>query len=131
MNTATGPSPTKPILGEFVSWLETAYGDAQRGAASEFALEAPASVMALPECALELALSSEQPVFLASDVPVRSIISALLLRRAGIKLQQVFRAELTDAHFDALAEVLKTVKTSKLVVESPDEQPGSNASADH
>jgi hypothetical protein len=121
----------KPILRQFVSWMENVYGHLNQGAASEFALEPPASVMALPECALELALSSKRPVFLASTVPVRSIISALFLRRAGITMQQVFRAELTEEHFDALADALGTAKNSRLLIEMQVEQPGPDACADH
>jgi rhodanese-related sulfurtransferase len=122
---------TRRILPEFVAWLETAYGDPERGAGSKFAVGPPPETLAIAEVALEAALKGDRPVLFATSGPVRSVIAALVLRRAGVTLEQVFRAELTDAHFDALADALRTVKTSGLLIEMQVEQPGPDACADH
>jgi hypothetical protein len=115
----------KPILPEFVSWLDTAYGDAQRGAASEFAVEPSTETMAIAEVALEAAVNGDRPVLFATSGPVKPVIAALVLRRAGIELEQVFRAELTEEHFDALADAVRTAKNSRLLIESPVQEPES------
>jgi hypothetical protein len=109
----------KPFLQEFVAWLETAYGNAERGTASEFAVELPPESLTLAEVALEAAVSGERPVLLASTVPMKSIIAALVLRRAGVKLEHVLQGNLGDDQFVALADALRVVKTSNLLIESP------------
>lgn len=108
---------TKPILQEFVSWLEAAYGHPARATASEFGVEPPGESLAMAEVALEAAVSSQQPVLLASSWSVKSLVAALVLRRAGVKLEQVFRGNLSDEQFGALADALRTVKVSKLMIE--------------
>jgi hypothetical protein len=115
---------TRRILPEFVSWLETAYGDAERGAGSEFAVEPPPETMAIAEVALEAALKAERPVLLASSVSLKSIVGALIFRRARVRLEQVFAGDLTDDQFGALVDALRTLKNSSLVVESPPTQSG-------
>lgn len=110
---------TKPILREFVSWLETAYGQAERATASEFGVEAPPESLVMAEVALEAALDSQRPVFLATSASIKSLLAALVLRRAGVKLEQVFRGNLSDEQFGALADALRTVKMSKLMIETP------------
>ena len=110
---------TKPILQEFVAWLETAYGDAYRGGTSEFAIAPPSSTMAIAEGALVAALNGGGPVYLGSSSPMRSIIGALLLRRAGIELEQVFAGRFTDDQFEKLTNTVTIVKNSKLVLEWP------------
>ena len=125
MNTSTAPRPINRTLHEFIDWLEAThfaanYGGAERGAASEFAVEPSPNMMALPECALELALNSDRPVVLAtSAVSVKSVISALILKRAGIKLERVFQGDFTDAEFDALTDTVRAFAKSKLLVELP------------
>jgi hypothetical protein len=118
MNDSTTTSPIKCLLQEFVGWLETAYGSAGRGAASEFAIAPPSSTMAIAEGALEAALNGGGPVHLGSS-SMRSIIGALLLRRAGIELEQVFAGRFTDAQFEKLINTVTIVKNSKLVLEWP------------
>jgi hypothetical protein len=121
---------TKPILREFVAWLETAFGNAERGAASEFGVELPPDSLGVAEIALAVALNGDRPVLLGSSLPMRSIVAALVLRGAGIKLEQVFQGTLTDDQFERLANVLMEVKKSKLLIESSDGQPGADAGAD-
>jgi len=41
-----------------------------------------------------------------------------VLRRAGIKLEQVLQGNFSDEQFAALADALRTVKMSKLVTET-------------
>ena len=122
---------TKPILQEFVAWLETAYGNAERGAASEFGMELPPDSLGVAQIALEVALDGDRPVLLGSSLPMRSIVAALLLSRAGIRLDDIYRGCLSDAQFTALADTLRAVKMSKIMIESPFEQPGFDAGAKH
>jgi hypothetical protein len=110
---------TKPILREFVSWLETAYGQPEQATASEFGVEAPPESLVMAEVALEAALGSQRPVFLATSASIKSLLAALVLRRAGIKLEQVCRGNLSDEQFGALADSLRTVRASRLMIETP------------
>jgi hypothetical protein len=122
--------PVKFVLKEFVAWLETAYGNAVRGAASEFGMDLPPDSLGVAEIALVAALNGDRPVLLGSSLPMRSIIGPLILRRAGITLDDIYRGCLSDAQFTALADTLRAVKMSKLLIESPDGQPGADAGAD-
>ena len=109
---------TKPILREFVDWFEAAYLDAEVGAASGFAIEPPQASMALAEMALEAALRGTEPVLFASAVPVRSIVSALLRRQAGITLEQLYQRSFSEEQFEALIAAVIAVRDSQLLVES-------------
>jgi hypothetical protein len=115
--------PMKSILQGFVGWLELAYGNAERGAASEFAIEPPPGALAVAQVALDAAVNSEQPVVLGTSVPVKAVIAALVLRRAGVTLEEVFQGSLTDGQFTALADALRALRMSGLMVEMPDHQP--------
>ena len=117
MSASSPPSPIKSILREFVFWMESAYGKGNRVAASEFAVEPSPGTMALPECALELALASKRPVLLSTTVPLKSVLTALVLRRAGIKLEQIFQGKIDEDQFEALIGAVTTVIASSLVVE--------------
>ncbi len=110
---------TKPILREFVSWLETAYGQAEGSTTSEFGVEPPPESLAIAEVALEAAIRSQLPVILATSGPVKAVIAGVVLRRAGVNLEQVFQGHLTDEQFVALADALMAVKMSKLMIETP------------
>ncbi|HRZ47531.1 MAG TPA: hypothetical protein P5555_20335 [Candidatus Paceibacterota bacterium] len=110
---------------EFVSWLEAAYGQAERAAASEFGVEAPPESLVMAEVALEAALGSQRPVFLATSASIKSLLAALVLRRAGVKLEQVFQGDLSDEQFTALADALRALRMSRLMVEMPNGLPGS------
>ena len=118
---------TKPILREFVSWLETAYGQAERATASEFDVEAPPESLVMAEVALEAALGSQRPVLLATSGSIKSVLAGAVLRRAGIKLEQVFQGDLSDKQFVALADGLRAVTASSLLIELPGEQRGAGA----
>jgi hypothetical protein len=117
---------TKPILREFVSWLETAYGHPERGADSEFGAEPPPEPLAMAEVALEATISSQQPVLLATSASIKSLLAALILRRAGVKLEQVCQGNLSDEQFGALADALRAVKMSKLMIETSAWRPASD-----
>jgi hypothetical protein len=64
---------TKPILREFVSWLETAYGQPERATAAEFGIEPPPESLAMAEVALEAAIGSQGPVLLATSGSIQSL----------------------------------------------------------
>lgn len=108
---------TKPILRQFVGWLEHAYGHPERAADCEFGVEPPPESLAIAEVALEAAIRSQLPVILATSGPVKAVIAGVVLRRAGVRLEQVFQGDLTDEQFVALADALMAVKMSKLMVE--------------
>lgn len=114
---------TKPILREFVSWLETAYGQAEGSTTTEFGVEPPPETLAMAEVALKAALGSQRPVLLATSWSMKSLLAALVLRRAGVRLEQVCQGNLSDEQFGALADALRTVKMSKLMIDAPDGQP--------
>lgn len=66
---------------------------------------------------------------LAANAPVKSVIGALVMRRAGVKLADVYQGEFSDAQFAALTDNVMAVKTSILLVKSPVDQLGLDASA--
>jgi hypothetical protein len=113
---------TKPILREFVSWLETAYGQPERATAAEFGIEPPPESLAMAEVALEAAIGSQGPVLLATSGSIQSLLAGLVLRRAGVNVEQVFQGNLSDEQFDALADALRTVRMSKVMIEIPGER---------
>lgn len=113
----------KPILGEFLEWLERFFGQGQSGVASEFAIDPPPEAVAIAQVAVDAAVNSGQPVILGTSVPARAVIAAMLLRRAGITLEEVFQGSLTDGQFTALADTLRALRKSKLMIEMPDHQP--------
>lgn len=120
----TTAMPMKPILEEFLEWLERSLGHGQPGVASEFAVEAPPEALAVAQVAVDAAVNSGQPVLLGSSVPVKVVIAALLLRRAGITLEEVFQGRLSGGQFMALADALRALRRSRLMIEMPGEQPG-------
>ena len=118
---------TKPILREFVRWLEAAYGHPERAAASEFGVEPSPESLAMAEVAMEAAIRSQKPVFLGTSGSIESALAALVLRRAGVTLKQVFEGNLRDEQFGALADALRAVRASGLMIETPDGQPTATA----
>ncbi|MHC1770085.1 MAG: hypothetical protein AB9869_38355 [Verrucomicrobiia bacterium] len=114
---------TKPILREFVSWLETAYGQAEGSTTNEFGVESPQESLAMAEVALDAAMNSQRPVLLATSGSIKSVLAGLVLRRAGVNVEQVFQGNLSDEQFGALADALRAVRTSRLMIETPDGQP--------
>ena len=131
MNDSTTTSPVKCLLQEFLEWLETAYGNAEHGAASEFAHQPLPGELAMAEVALVAAVDGDRPVLLATSSPMECVIAGLVLKRAGVSLDAIFEGGLTDEQFQRLADSLMEVKMSKLLIESPDGQPGSDAGADY
>ena len=111
---------TRPILQEFLGWFENAYGHPERVAGTDFGVEPPPESLAVAEVALDAAISSQLPVLLATSGSIKSVLAALVLRRAGIKLEHVFWGDLSDEQFGALADALRAVRTSKLMVETPE-----------
>lgn len=110
---------TKPILQEFVSWLEAAYGQPAQATAAEFGVEPPPESLAMAEVALEAAIASQRPVLLVTSAPIKSLLAALVLRHAGVNLEQVFQGNFTDEQFVALADALMAVKLSMPMIETP------------
>jgi hypothetical protein len=123
MNAATAPAPIKKILREFVTWLEFAYGNSERGAASEFAKNPPLEALAMAEIVMDAALRLKRPILFATDAPMRSVIGALVLGRSRVTLEQVFEGSFSDAQFEALTENIVAVKTSILLIESQSSGP--------
>lgn len=109
---------TKPILREFVNWLEAAYGQPELAAGSAFGIEPPPESLAMAEVALGAAISSQLPVLLATSGSNESVLAGLVLNRAGIKHAQVFQGKLSDEQFRALADSLRAMRMSKLLIES-------------
>lgn len=108
---------TKPILQQFVAWLENAYGQAEGSNTTEFGVEPPPEPLAMAEVALDAAMNSQRPVLLATSGSIKSVLAGLVLRRAGVKLEQIVQGNLSDEQFEALADALRAVKMSKLMIE--------------
>ena len=123
MNAAAAPAPIKKILQEFVTWLESAYGNAEWSAASEFAKDLPLEALAMAEVVMEAALKLKRPVLFATNAPVKSVIGALVMRRAGVKLEHVYQGNFTDEQFQSLTDNIVAVKTSILLIESQSSGP--------
>lgn len=115
----------KPVLEAFLEWMERSYGHGQPGAASEFAVEAPPEAMAVAQVAVDAAVNGEQPVLLGTSVSVKAVIAALVLRRAEVTLEEVFDGRMSDGQFTALADALRALRMSRLMVEMPNGLPGS------
>jgi hypothetical protein len=125
MNNTTVLSPTKPILREFVDWLEESHTHPSQGRTSEFAARPSPEMLAVPQCAFDYALSSNRPALLATGAgSLKPVIAALILKRSGIEMKQVFQGGFTDDQFEALTETVRAVKNSKLLMEIPVEQTG-------
>jgi hypothetical protein len=116
--------PVKPVLEGFLEWMERSFGQGQRGAASEFAVEPPPGALAVAQVAVDAAVNGGRPVLLGTSVPVRAVIAALVLGRAGLTREEVFQGSMNDRQFAALADALRALKGSKLLIEMPDHQPG-------
>lgn len=114
---------TKPILQEFLTWMEVAYGHPEGGTSSEFVVQPPPETLAFAEMALEAALRGDRPVVLGTDVTVKSVLGALVLKRAGVKVEHVLEGCLTEDQFVALADTLREVKNSRLLLELRIEKP--------
>ena len=71
----------------------------------------------MAEVALEAAITSQRAVFLTTSGSIKSLLAGLVLHRAGINLEHVFRGDLSDEQFGALADALRAVKMSKLMIE--------------
>ena len=110
------------LLVEFVRWLESSYGNPQNGKLSDFAIEPPPETLAMAEMAFEVAINSNSTVSLATQVSLKSIVSFLILHRAGITIDQIYEGNFTDDQFDALTYTLTTLRKSNLVIISPDGQ---------
>lgn len=107
----------KPLLVEFVDWLESTCCNRNNSTASEFALEPPAEALNMAEIAMEAAISSGQPVWFSTHAPIRSIVGALVRRRARITLDDLFQDRLTDQQFDSLEYVLRSMKNVRLLID--------------
>jgi len=110
------------LLFEFVQWVESSYGHPQNRKSSDFAIEPPQGTLAMAEMAFEAGLNSNTPVILTIGIPLKSIIASLVLRRAGIKIEQIYKGNFTDEQFDALTSTLTKLRKSNLVIISPDGQ---------
>ena len=75
-------------------------------------------------------MNGKHLVYLATTWPVKSVIATLVLQRAGVSRAQIFQGSFTEEQFESLTVVVKTLKESKLVIESSVGQSGSDARAD-
>lgn len=120
----TKAQPIKIALVRFLERLEQAQVRAQNGEATSVATEPPPSIIAQAEAELELALTGDQPLLLScGDAAPEAVVAALVLRRAKLQADQVLAGHLKDEDFEALTTVVKEIKTSRLMVELPAEQP--------
>ena len=125
MSKTTVQSPTKTILCEFVEWLEESQMCPSQGRKSEFAAQPSPEMLALPQCAFDYALSTNRPALLSTGAgSLKPVIAALILKRSGIELEQVFQSGFTDDQFEALIDIVGAVKNSKLMIEIPGDQTG-------
>lgn len=115
--------PVKPVLEAFLEWMECSFGHGQSDPASEFAIEPPPDALVVAQVAVDAALYGDHPVVLGTSVPVRAVIAALLLRRVGITREEVFQGRMNDRQFTALADALRALRGSKLMIEMPEHQP--------
>jgi len=83
------------------------------------------------QIAMEASLKLNRPILFATEAPVKSVIGALVLGRSRVTLEQVFEGSFSDAQFEALTDNVMAVKTSILLVKSPVDQLGLDASANY
>lgn len=104
----------KRLLLQFVSWLEQVYFQ-RCPCGSEFEHQLSPVVVIKAEVALEWALASRRPVTLfTSTVSAGTVVAALVLRRAQVSIDNVFKGDLDDNSFDRLTRCLAAISQSGL-----------------
>jgi hypothetical protein len=104
----------KLLLREFVGWMETVH--VQSGPCGS-PFERPLSPLVLERAdfALQLALSSRRPVVMFTRYfSAKGMVAALVLHRAGVKIENVYKGNLDDHDFHRLGSVLARMKTASI-----------------
>jgi hypothetical protein len=106
-------SAIRPLLREFVDWLESCY--VRRGpCGSPFEAQVEPALVAKTGIALDRALVCQKPVELfTTTINPKPLIAALILQRSGVDLESVFRDELEDRAFPRLIGCLVQIAKSQ------------------
>jgi len=99
-------------LRDLVEWVERSYG---HGGPCGSAFEEPVSPILLmkAEATLTWSVTTRQPVELyTTSVSPKALLSGVVLRRCGLDLRHVFRAELTEEDFGRLTCCVGEIRQS-------------------
>jgi hypothetical protein len=116
MNDSTTTSPIKPLLRDFLAWLEDlSTGIRQPG--SPFDLPLAAEIVAKAQQAVDLAQTSGGEVTLFTNgIPVQAVVASLVFSQAGFGADRMAQGELTQAEHEGLLKAVQTLASSRLLV---------------
>lgn len=100
---------------EFIDALEQAHFR-QGPCGSEFELPVPTQVLERANTALAFALTDRPVMLLARSSPSRAVIARLVLHRAGVSIENVYKNNLSDDDFAKLTVWLTRISKTKLIV---------------
>jgi hypothetical protein len=103
----------KPLLQEFIDWLETCYRQ-RAPCGSPFEAQVEPALAAKAGIALDWAMASHEAVELfTTTIDPRPLLAALILHKSGVDLESVFRGELEDRTFPWLTGCLVQIAKSQ------------------
>jgi hypothetical protein len=103
----------KPLLLEFVNWLESCYRR-PGPCGSPFEAQLEPALVAKAEIALAWALASQKPVELfTTTIDPKPLLASLILQRTQVDLESVFSGELEDSAFPRLTGCLMQIAKSQ------------------
>ena len=116
MNFAATTSPIKPLLRDFLAWLE-GVSMGTREPVSAFDLPLDAMIVAKAQQAVDLAQASGGEVTLFTNgVPIQTVLANLAFHRAGFGADRMAQGELTQAEWDGLVKAVEDLAASKLLL---------------
>ena len=106
----------KPILREFLSWLEdVSMGIRQPG--SPFDLPLDAEIVAKAQQAVDMAQASGDEVTLFTNgIPAQAVVAHLVFHRAGFGADRMAQGGLTQAEGDGLVKAVQALASCKLLL---------------
>lgn len=103
----------KPLLSDFVGWLESCYHRCAPSG-SPFEAQVEPALVAKAGIALDWALASRKPVELyTTTIDPRPLLAAVTLQRSQVNIERVFRGKLEDRDFPRLTGCLGRIAKSQ------------------
>jgi hypothetical protein len=116
MNDSTTTSPMKPLLRDFLAWLE-GVSMGTREPASAFDLPLDAEIVAKAQEAVDLAQASGGEVTLFTNgIPPQAVVAHLVFHRAGFGADRMAQGGLTQGEHDGLLKAVQTLASTKLLL---------------
>lgn len=116
MNNSATTSPIKPMLRDFLAWLE-GVSMGTREPASAFDLPLDAKIVAEAQQAVDMAQASGKEVKVYTNgIPVHAVVASLVFSQAGFGVDRMAQGELTQAEHDGLLKAVQTLASTKLLL---------------